>query len=465
MMATAASPVRRNSAANAQRILRSYGAVAALILTGFGLLLTWNVVHYPAGNGIDSALHFKYVETLREHHRLPTRTDLPDGWHNPPAFHIAAAVTESAWKLVDHSGSATKRARKVVQLFNVLLALGIAVLVLLTARELFPRSRTAQVGALGLVVLAPPFTRTAVMYHGQTLATFLSTAALFVVVRALARGQPSLQAGALAGALLGVGVLTRVFVLASVAAMCVVLGAYFVFTPRRETLRMAGALIAAVVVLSAPWFIHQQVRYGSPTALPAAYAPPDKPLFDRQPPEFYVGGPFRPVFTRPYRPSYTNRMPQTVYSDWWGDYFLYFDIPSDLRMRQVARGGRLPDGYNDARATQSYVGILPTILVLVGVVGLLVTGVRRRSAALLTIPVMVAVTALEALDFFIGYPMPDGDNMKATYILTIAPPLAIVGGWALWRLRKWSALAFTLLLVPLLMASLFDLQFLWIDHL
>lgn len=447
-----------------------YPLAVALILAAFALLLVWNVVHYPAGNSMDSTAHFNYVKSLREDQALPDR-DFTHEAQTPPFFHISAAVLESTWAAVTGEPGGTKVTHKVVQLFNVLLAVGVALLVFLIARELFPASRVAQIGALGFFALSPPVARTAVMYHGQTLATLLSTAALFVVIRAMRREQVDVKTGALAGVLLGLGVMTRQLVLATFGAVMLALLAYWFFTRRREVLPAAAVLVLSVVLITTPWFIHQQVRYGSPLAQSldawASYKDTGKPFFSRQPAEFYLGKPFKTVFTQPYRPAHKNRLPQVLYSDWWGDYFLYYDVPSKLREDAAPGrlpGARLPEPFHGERVRQSYVGIVPTLLMLAGLLALMIEGVRRRSPALLVLPATVVILVLETSLFWIGYPTADGDTMKVFYLVSAIPPLALGVGWLLSRLRARSTVAFGLLIGVLAVVAAVDLSFIFLEH-
>jgi 4-amino-4-deoxy-L-arabinose transferase-like glycosyltransferase len=457
------------------RLESRYAKAIVGVFACLALMLAWNVAHYPAGVSPDASDHFKYTDSIRYHHALPkpehvntkpgTRAENTGQWYNPPLFYTVAAGIEAATDTVTNAAGLSKKAdrsHKAVQLFNVLLALGVALLAFLIARELFPRSKIAQVAVLGFVALSPTFVRTAVVYHGQMLATLFSTAALYVVIRALVRHQVTVKAGLLAGVLLALGMLTRHFVIATTAALVLSLGAYWLFTRRGDALRMAGVLVLSVVVLTSPWYIHQQVRYGN--AFVASAKQPDKPFFSRQPSSFYFGKPRTAAFTQPYRPKFDNRFPQVSYADWWGDYFLYYDVPSSLRLSQVVHGGRLPGRYHSERVRQSWIGVLPTILIAIGLAGLLWYGIRRRAPHLLAMPILVGVVALEAVWVYLGYPTSDGDIMRATYLLTALPAAAVALGWVLMRLRERSTAAFGVVVGVLGVSAVVELPFLVLHH-
>ena len=103
-----------------------------------------------------------------------------------------------------------------------------------------------------------------------------------------------------------------------------------------------GVVVAATAVVASPWYIRQTIHYGNPV-----FDRPteNKPVWERRPASFYFGLGLPKVFTAPIRPNYVNKALPTTYSDLWGDYF------------GVWRG---------SRALQSILGLLPTLLAVVG---------------------------------------------------------------------------------------------------
>ena len=109
---------------------------------------------------------------------------------------------------------------------------------------------------------------------------------------------------------------------------------------------------------------------------------------------------------------------------------------------------------------QSYVGILPSLFALAGFVGLAVVGARRREPAVLLIPASILALSLAFLVFQISYPHPDGDTIKAAYLLDAVAPLAVCGAWMLSLLRRAGPLVIMAVVLPLLYAVALDVDFL-----
>lgn len=421
------------------RILRLAWAIGpAAVLGGYAALLGWDVFHYDWLRGFDAYANSLYADVVRDHHRLPA-TDETDVWHTPPLFFAVAALIDS------HRG---------VQVFNAVVAVVVVALAGLIARELFPRSRAIQLGALTLTALAPPLTRTAVMYHPEPLATALATAGIYVVVRAITRGSAGLRTGASAGLLFGLATLTRTWALALAGASCLALLLQARWNRDRAPLVAGAALAGVALAVSLPWFVNQTRTHGSPFAFnrPA----PKESFFSRRPASFYTSLDIGEVFSRPYAPHYLNHLLPVVYSDWWGDYWRYFEIP----IENISTPSELPAKYEAPRIQQSYVGVVPSLFGALGFGAFFLLGTRRREPALLLIPGAVLLLGLQFLVFQIAYPHADGDTIKAAYLLNAVAPLAILTAWALALVRRAGRLAMIAVFLLLAYLAILDLNFL-----
>jgi len=379
----------------------------AVLLAGYATLVGWDVFHYDWLRGYDAYANSLYTDVIRLHHRLPTTSET-GVWHTPPLFYVVAALIDS---------------HRAVQVLDGVASVVVVVFAGLIARELFPRSRAIQLGAIAFAALTPVLTRTAVMYHPEPLATALAVVGLYVVVRGLARGRVTIWSGVLAGVLFGLATLTRTWALAFAAAS-------FLALVGGRRLWAALALGGVLLAFTLPWFVNQARAHGSPFAFnrPA----PKESFFSRRPASFYTTLDVEAVFSRPYAPNYLNHLWPVVYTDWWGDYWRYFEIPYE----NISTPPELPEKYEDPRVRQSYVGIAPSLLAVAGFVGILAVGARRRDPALLLVPASIVLLGLAFLVFQISYPHADGDTIKATYLLDAVAPLAVCAAWALSSLRR-----------------------------
>ena len=143
-----------------------------------------------------------------------------------------------------------------------------------------------------------------------------------------------------------------------------------------------------------------------------------KPLWERRPARFYVDPGLPDLFTRPYRPHLVNLALPETYADLWGDWYGVFEWSSaSQRQPSPARNAWL--------VLQNVVGIVPTLLAVLGWFTLLVRSLRRRDAPLLLVALLPLAGIAGYLYFTVSYPTPDGDVLKPTYMLTT------LGAWGL----------------------------------
>jgi len=171
---------------------------------------------------------------------------------------------------------------------------------------------------------------------------------------------------------------------------------------------------------------------------------------------FYTSLDIREVFSRPYAPHYLNHLLPVVYSDWWGDYWRYFEIP----IENISTPSELPAKYEAPRIQQSYVGVVPSLFGALGFGAFFLLGTRRREPALLLIPGAVLLLALQFLVFQIAYPHADGDTIKATYLLNAVAPFAVCAAYALGWLRRAGRLLTIAVFSLLVYAAVLDISFL-----
>jgi hypothetical protein len=369
--------------------------VGAALVAALALIAGWNAYKYPSGAGYDVRQHREYADLLIHDGKIPgpeTRSE----YYTPPLFYALAGAATVVGEHV-HTGDP----HKLGQVLNWLVLVTTAGVLWLLARELFPGRPWLQLSALAFFCFLPVVLRVGAMFHPEPLSMLLSAAALLLAARMLGRPDLRWQLAVATGVVLGLGQLVRAFSLWTFAAVVLA------FVVARAWRPLALVVVATAIVAS-PWYIRQAVKYGDPI-----FDRPTKEeaIWERRPADFYVGLGLPEVFTDPIRPNFRNEAIPTTYSEVWGDYF------------GVWRGHREP---------QSFIGLLPTLLAVAGSIVLLVRS--RRAPARLGVAVLPALGLLGYLYFTVSYPTPDGDVLKASYMLTTAPAWALAFGYAVDRL-------------------------------
>jgi hypothetical protein len=411
-------------------VTRSPGAAIAALIAVFALIAAWNVARYPPGLGYDAIDHIAYAELLVE------EGELPDGigeYYTPPLYYALAGLATEAGELIGLG-----QPLRLAQLLNALLALGTALLVLALARELWPGRAVVHVAALGFFCAGALVLKTAAMFHPETLDLFLSTVALLLVVRMLVRRSFRYVEAVALGVALGAAQLVRAFSLWTVAVVFMALAAAAILRrdERRRVLAATAVAAAATVLVAGPWYAYQANRYTNPIFDRPQVA---KPLWERRPASFYLDPGLPELVTEPWRPSFRNRFWPTLYAEGWGDYFGVFvwrghEEEPAARERWLLRA-------------QSLAAAVPTVLAVAGWLALLWRSRRRPELLPVTLLPLAGIAGM--LYFTVSYPTPDGDVIKATYMLTTVPAWALCFGAAVDRLWRRERLRLPLAVVLL----------------
>lgn len=421
----------------------SAGAATVALLLVFSLIAHVNAVTYPPGLSLDSEASREYMELLVDEGAFPEE----NAYYHPPGFYAAAGA---AVHLGERAGLGEPL--RAVQLANAVLAVLTALLVLQLAQVLWPGRTALHLAAVGFFTAGAVVLKAAAMFHPEMLSLFFSTLALVLAARMIATRDYRLRHAAALGLVLGAGQLVRAFSLWTFAVVVLTFGAVALAQAgvRRRALAALGVAVAAAAVLAGPWYVHQAAKYGDPV-----FSRPQQPLplWERRPLSFYADPALPEVITRPYRPHFVNRFVPQLYADAWGDWFGVFrwnsfhGPPSEAERRDLT--------------VQSVVGIVPTLLALAGWLGLLAGALRRpgdRPERLLAALLPLAGIA-GMLYFAVAYPTPDGDVIKATYMLTTAPAWALCFGLALDRVLARRRRLGIVLAVLLAAGALVSLRF------
>lgn len=388
-------------------------AVSGTLLGLLGAVAVWNAFAYPPLGGFDAREHIAYARDV-----LDGR--LPEGGasYTPPGFYAVAA-------LAIRLGEALRidEPEHVVQILNALCVVGTGLLVLSFARLLFPGRPLARWSALGFFACCPVVLKTGAMFHPQPLAMLLSVLALWIATTMIVRRDYRFRIWAGLAVTLGGAQLVRSVSLWVVGVVVITLVAAAVAQPEHR--RRIGTALAvsalAMVLLPLPWYIHLQSTAGNAIlgrgmSLTAFQNP--------WPAAFYLYPGLPDVIAHPQRAELGVGVIPILYVETWGDYFGIWSWgpPRPELTPRVDR--RL--------AIQSIVGLPLTILAVAGWLALSVLAATRwREAPARIIVALAPLAGLAAVLFYTTRSFrPDGDTVKALFLLPAVPFWAISFGFA-----------------------------------
>jgi 4-amino-4-deoxy-L-arabinose transferase-like glycosyltransferase len=397
------------------------------------LLGAWNTARYETNAGYDADAHMQYADGLIPGWHLPHHEG---EYYTPPGYYLIAGTVD--WIVKQTGYGNPDRGGQVI---NVLFMLGTVLLVAAIARELWPGRRRIELGAAAFVAFLPVAVEAEAMFHPEPLSMFLCTLALWLCVRTFADRRYAWGLGIA----LGLTQLVRAFGLYVVGAALLAL-----FAGRRWR-ELAIALVLAVAI-PAPWYIHQRQTYGGQPAFPQPAQGTALPA------AFYYGLGLPTVISAPYRTNHYTRWLPVTYDGLWGDYFGVWDWHAG---RHSSNAQNATVTFHPSRSAkrslviQSVVGLVPTLLAVIGWLLLARSSLRRPKA--LAVAALPILGFIGYLYFAVNYWTHDGDLLKATYMLSTVGAWGLGFGYALDRIRgRWWPVTLALLGV----AGLVELPFL-----
>ena len=391
----------------------------------------WNAAKYPIVLGYDMQPNAAYGHILLDQHHIP-HPDQSAESHQPPGYYFVAEVAARAGHEVfgwlearPFSAQLPEASYRGAQILNVALVFGTALILLALARIVAPTRPEVWAASLAFFAFLPVVSKTAAMFHPETLNMFLSAVAILIATRIMrSRRLVPLSVALLAVTLLA-GFLVRsstLFTLIAIAiGMTVVFGSA---TVRAQLTRRSGivavAALAAVVVVGlllvtrAPDLARGLTHLSGHTSVTTRSHFPRLDLIS--------------MFGSPYRPYFVNEALPVTYVEIWGDWIGAFawtpvSAPVSAKIAAVLKD-------------QVWIGVVPTLLAIAGWLLLASRSLKRR-------PELTALAALP-LVAVIGYLVrsyqlmsPDGDLLKASYLLTSAPIWALGFGTAFAALARW----------------------------
>lgn len=248
---------------------RARGALAAIVVLYVALAVLYSYAT-RLKFGPDEPAHFVYIQSVALDGRLPTlgdrntyqpRAAVSHQRQQPPLYYALAALVYRTCSGLP--GDVTWRALRFLSITIGLAVLGVQWRLL---RLLYPENAALCLAGLAILAFLPMFTFITAVVSNDPLAVLLSTLAIYQWCRLLA-GRAGLGDVALAGALVGLAVLTKESALALAPGLAIVAattGRPALKTPARRIGRIALALVIAGAVCGG-WFAYNVHTYGSPT--------------------------------------------------------------------------------------------------------------------------------------------------------------------------------------------------------
>ena len=417
-------------------------AVSGSLLGLLVVVAVWNAFVYPPLGGFDAREHLAYAYDLRDGR-------LPEGGasYTPPGYYALAAL---AIRFGEALGMETPE--HLAQLLNALCLVGCGALVLLLGRLLLPGRPLARWSALAFFACSPVVLKTGAMFHPQPLAMLLSLVALTTTAWMVARRDYRLLLWtALALSLAGAQLVRSVSIWVVGVVLVTLVAAAIAQREHRRRIVSALALCGlAIVLLPLPWYLHNQSAGGN-----AVFGRGMSLVsFDsRWPAEFYVDPGLPDVITHPQRAELGVGVVPILYAETWGDFFGIWSWGGGRPALTAAVDRRL--------ALQSIVGLPLTALALAGWFAFVAfTASRWREAPERLVVALVPLVGLAAVVYYATRSYrPDGDTVKALFLLPAVPFWALSFGFAVDVLVERSRRVGLVVLAILALCLLVSLSF------
>jgi 4-amino-4-deoxy-L-arabinose transferase-like glycosyltransferase len=215
------------------------------------------------GSNPDETSHLSYIRLLLEqrgfvvfHANDPAYFET----HQPPLYYLLCVPV---YALTGGSLFAVRLVSAVIQLATILVAYR-------AGRNVFPDRREIALGLAAFVAFLPTQAQLAGAVNNDSLTTLLCTALFWKLFRLVRNGRGGhVRGAAIIGALLGVGLLTKLSVLQMIPAIAV---AYFMAVRAgqirpTDALRQFAVVLAVGVLIASPWLIRNQLLYGDPLTI------------------------------------------------------------------------------------------------------------------------------------------------------------------------------------------------------
>lgn len=423
-----------------------FNTLSGLILIGLVVIALYNAFLHNPQIGYDADDYAAYIESLSQGH-LPNRGDNDEFFTPPLPFVIPALIKTLTKAPIDII-------LKVAQLINVLIALGSAWVAMRISDELTGGSAVSRTLTLLFLASLPIYYKTHALVRAEPYLMLLILLYTHRLIQLNKEGVNIQSVSIQSGVFLGLVILSRqwgILILPAVAIYALLL---ILRRPDRRSELIRGFALSGLIAfaLSGWFYLSLLHRYGSLTAFNRD--PVERFSLRNKPASFYIGTGNGLLFSDPVRDGFDNQLLPILYSETWGDYWVYFVVYGvDTRSSQPIQGGLFAlalekEGAQTWLQTNRFqigpylgrVNLVSLIPTAVCVVSFLIASwallrgklfgqdLLTNTPPLLLFISIILTTLLGYLWFLIQYPSTDGDTIKATYILQIFPFLALLIG-------------------------------------
>jgi 4-amino-4-deoxy-L-arabinose transferase-like glycosyltransferase len=441
------------------RLISTWLILAAIYV----LLVGGYIAAIPPQQSIDEGSHFQYVQNLIRLDGLPVvRPDDGPEAFEPPLYYASTAVVSSLAEHLDLNGRFAISKPLLELLIGRVLSAIAGLVTIWSVWQLtglvFPRQTVGRMLATALVAFDPTFLSVSASVTNDSFAAAFGSLAILAAAETAARGL-STRRTILGGVAVGLGVLTKLSTLATLAPL--VLAIALIYAKRRElaaSARQIALLGATVLAVAGWWWWRSWSLYGDPTGrrLQAMLNPGmvrTAPIPIAEYPS-HVGDLLR-TYLAAVGPNGSIRLPELAYDVWFGLLLLGLlglltlaarhrsGMPADPRARVLAVAGVavVASGVALVVAAQSIEGLwhgrllLPVsapIAVLL-TVGLYSLGVPRRASSfaigggLVALAVTVPLVSLAPIRSSTTLPAAAARDVQFPIDATYAGAMRLVG--------------------------------------
>jgi Flp pilus assembly protein TadD len=380
------------------------------------VILFWsNTRLLPFHSGYDSDDHLAYIKYLQEHRALPLPTEGYEMFQAPLYYLLSAGVLSLGRLTVADPGSIA-----VLRLMTMCFGIAHFVVVFLCLRLLFPTRANAQLVGLALAAFLPMQLYLSHYVTNETLAALLVSLAIYLALRVLKNQQSSIWEHAGLGLCMGIATLAKV---TGILLILPLLGALILKAANHKGALRTTALSIAITVIAifvaCGWYYIWIWRH---------FGTPIVGNWERalgfslwQDPGFHTAGHYLRFGHALIDPLYSgyNSFGDGIYSTLWGD-GLGGGV-SDLLSRTPWNYDLMVGGY--------LLSLIPSLLILIGVVVAIFQFIRRPSAEWFLLIGFSAAVAVAVI--FMTLKIASYAQVKAFYGLSLLVPLcafAAIGG-------------------------------------